>query len=49
MINRLAWRVQPVEQIRKRKQRRRDMWERHEKFAEYVEEVRKKHDARRTN
>lgn len=39
MLNRLAWRIQPVEQIRKRKQRRRDMWERHEKFAEYVERV----------
>ena len=42
MIKRLAWRIQPVEQIRKRKQRRRDMWERHEKFAEYVERVKKK-------
>ena len=42
MINRLAWRIQPVEQIKKRKQRRRDMWQRHEQFAEYVEKVRKK-------
>jgi hypothetical protein len=37
MLKRLSWRIQPVEQIKKRKQRRRDMWERHEKFADFVE------------
>ena len=42
MIDRLAWRIQPIEHIRKRKQRRRDMWQRHEQFAEYVERVKKK-------
>jgi hypothetical protein len=42
MLDRLQWRVQPVEQIKKRKQRRRDMWERHEKFAEFVGRVMRK-------
>jgi hypothetical protein len=45
MLKRISWRVQPVEQIRKRKQRRKDMWQRHEQFAEYVEKVRKKQRA----
>lgn len=45
MLDRLQWRIQPIDQIRKRKQRRRDMWERHEKFAEYVERVKKKRRA----
>lgn len=27
MLKRLSWRIQPVEQIKKRKQRKRDMWE----------------------
>lgn len=30
VLKRISWRVQPVEQIRKRKQRRKDMWQRHE-------------------
>lgn len=42
MLKRLSWRIQPIEQIRKRKQRKRDMWQRHEQFAEYVEKVRMK-------
>jgi hypothetical protein len=42
MVKRLSWRVQPVEQIRKRKQRKREMWERHQQFAEYVERVKRK-------
>lgn len=42
MIKRLSWRIQPVEQIRKRKQRKKDMWARHEAFAEYVEKVKQK-------
>jgi hypothetical protein len=45
MLKRLSWRIQPVEQIKKRKQRRRDMWQRHEQFAEYVERVKKKRRA----
>lgn len=45
MLKRISWRIQPVEQIRKRKQRRREMWQRHEKFAEYVERVKKKRRA----
>ena len=49
MIKRLAWRIQPVEQIRKRKQRKRDMWERHEKFAEYVECVKRRRSEYDTN
>lgn len=36
MLKRISWRIQPIEQIRKRKQRKRDMWERHEKFAEFL-------------
>lgn len=42
MLKRLSWRIQPIEQIRKRKQRKKEMWARHEKFAEYVERVKKK-------
>jgi hypothetical protein len=42
VLKRISWRIQPIEQIRKRKQRKRDMWQRHEQFAEYVEKVRKK-------
>jgi hypothetical protein len=45
MIKRALFRIQPVEQIKKRKQRRRDMWQRHEQFAEYVERVKKKRRA----
>lgn len=45
VLKRISWRIQPVEQIRKRKQRRREMWQRHEKFAEYVERVKKKRRA----
>jgi hypothetical protein len=45
VLKRISWRVQPIEQIRKRKQRKRDMWQRHEQFAEYVERVRKKRRA----
>ena len=43
MIKRLSWRDQPIETIRK--QRKKEMWERHEKFAEYVERVKKKRRA----
>lgn len=39
MFKRLAWRIQPAEQIRKRKQRRREMWERHKQFTEYVKRL----------
>ena len=42
MIKRALFRIQPVEQIRKRKQRRRDMWERHQQFVEFVEREKKK-------
>ena len=39
MIDRLAWRVQPIEHIRKRKQRHKEMQQREKQFAEYVERV----------
>jgi hypothetical protein len=42
MLKRLSWRVQPIEQIRKRKQRRRDMWQRHSKFVEFVKKEKRK-------
>lgn len=42
MIKRLSFRIQPVEQIKKRKQRRRDMWERHEAFKRFVEQEKAK-------
>ena len=41
MLKRISWRIQPVEQIRKRKQRKRDMWERHQQFAKFVERVKR--------
>jgi hypothetical protein len=46
MLKRLSWRVQPIEQIRKRKQRKKEMWQRHEQFAEFVRKEQKKHDKR---
>jgi hypothetical protein len=46
MINRLAWRVQPIEQVRKRKQRRQEMEQRHKEFAEFVRKEQIKHDKR---
>ena len=45
MIDRLAWRIQPIEHIRKRKQRHKDMLKREKQFAEYVERVKKKRRA----
>ena len=42
MIDRLAWRIQPIEHIRKRKQRHKDMLKREKQFAEYVERVKRK-------
>jgi len=45
MIKRLSWRIQPIEQIKKRKQRRRDMWERHKQFVEFVAREKKKRRA----
>ena len=49
MLKRLSWRIQLVEQIRKRKQRRRDMWERHQQFVEFVEREKKKRRADNEN
>ncbi len=42
MIDRLAWRIQPIEHIRKRKQRHKDMLKREKQFAEFLESVKKK-------
>jgi hypothetical protein len=42
MLKRISWRIQPVEQIKKRKQRKRDMWERHQQFVEFVIEIKRK-------
>ena len=42
MLKRISWRVQPIEQIKKHKQRRRDMWERHQQFVEFVEREKRK-------
>jgi hypothetical protein len=42
MLDRLQFRIQPVEQIKKRKQRKRDMWQRHSKFVEFVEREKKR-------
>ena len=45
MLDRIQFRIQPIEHIRKRNRRKKEMWERHEKFAEYVERVKKKRRA----
>jgi hypothetical protein len=45
MLKRLSWRVQPVEQIRKRKQRHKEMQEREKQFAEFVMKEQKKRRA----
>ena len=42
MLKRISWRVQPIEQIRKRKQRKREMQEREEAFKKFVEREKEK-------
>lgn len=42
MLERISWRIKPIEKINKHKQYKHDMWEQHEKFAEYMKELRKK-------
>ena len=42
MLKRISWRIQPVEQIRKRKQRKKEMWQRHEAFKRFVEQEKAK-------
>lgn len=44
-IKRLLWRVQPIEHIISRKRRKREMWERHERFRQYVEQVKSEREA----
>lgn len=39
MLKRISWRIQPIEHIRKRKQRHKDMLKREKQFAEYVKHV----------
>lgn len=46
MLKRISWRVQPIEQLKKRKQRRKEMAERKEQFAEFVRREKVKHDKR---
>ena len=41
MLKRISWRIQPVEQIRKRQMRKREMWERHKEFEEFVKRVKR--------
>ena len=45
MLDRLQFRIQPIEHIRKRKQRHKEMQQRERQFAEYVERVREKRRA----
>lgn len=51
MIDRLAWRIQPVKHILKRDERHRDMMQRNrqEKFAELLAAERKKLRERESN
>lgn len=42
MLKRALFRVQPIEQLRKRKQRKREMWQRHKEFCEFVKREKKK-------
>ena len=42
MLDRLKFLVQPIEQIRKRKQRKREMQEREEAFKQFVEREKEK-------
>jgi hypothetical protein len=37
MLKRALFRIQPIEQIRKRKRRKKEMWERHIEFVDFVE------------
>ena len=42
MIDRLAWRIQPIEHIRKRKQRHKEMQQREKQFAEFLAKEKRK-------
>jgi hypothetical protein len=42
MIKRLSFRVIPIEQLRKMKQRKKDMQERREQFKQFVEKEKAK-------
>lgn len=36
MLKRISWRIQPIEHIRKRKQRHKEMLQREKKFADFI-------------
>lgn len=36
MLKRALFRIQPIDQIRKRKRRKKKMWERHNEFVDFV-------------
>ena len=42
MLKRISWRVQSIEQWRKRKRRKREMQEHEEAFRKFVEQVKRK-------
>lgn len=44
-FKRLFRRVQPLRHIISRKRRKREMWERHERFRQYVEQVKIEREA----
>jgi hypothetical protein len=42
MLKRISWRIQPIEHIRKRKQRHKEMLQREKQFADFVMREKKK-------
>ena len=49
MIDRLAWRIQPIKHILKRDQRHKDMLKRERQFAEFMAAEKKKLKERESN
>lgn len=37
MLDRIQFHIQPIEHIRKRNRRKKEMWERHSEFVDFVE------------
>jgi hypothetical protein len=46
MLKRISWRIQPIEHIRKRKQRHKEMIQREKLFADFVMREKKKREGK---
>jgi hypothetical protein len=46
MLKRISWRIQPIEHIRKRKQRHKEMLQREKQFADFIMRGKKKREGK---